>query len=296
MEQGISGEYRLLDSGSEMKLEQFGSYRLARPAPQAVWKPRLGKRQWEEAHALYQRNSQGGGDWEWREAMPRKFPLLYADISFEVKLTDFGHVGLFPEQAQNWIWMRELIRTRMARTNDRNLTVLNLFAYTGGSTLAASQAGAHVVHLDAARGVVDWAKDNAKQCRLQERPIRWLVDDVLKFVKREVRRDNRYQAIILDPPSFGRGPKGEVFKIEQHLLELLDLCQQLLARDALFVLYSCHTPGFTPITLQNELAEVVTGRGGKLEGGEMVIRETDTPDRPGRSLPSGAYVRWSNPA
>jgi 23S rRNA (cytosine1962-C5)-methyltransferase len=175
----------------------------------------------------------------------------------------------------------------MRRTNDRNLHVLNLFAYTGGSTLAASQAGAHVVHVDAAKGVVDWARKNAELGALQERPIRWLVDDALKFVKREERRGNTYQGIILDPPSFGRGPQGEVFKIEDDLMPLLDSCQAILARDALFVLYSCHTPGFTPIVLENQLESLVNSRGGKTESGEMTIAESS-----GRLLPSGTYVRW----
>jgi 23S rRNA (cytosine1962-C5)-methyltransferase len=165
--------------------------------------------------------------------------------------------------------------------------VLNLFGYTGGSSLAASQAGAHVVHLDAAKGVVDWARKNAQLCNLDERPIRWLVDDALKFVKREERRGNFYQGIILDPPSFGRGPQGEVFKIEQDLLPLLDSCAAILAQDALFVLYSCHTPGFTPLVLQNQLNEIASGRSGKLESGEMAVTDSS-----GRLLPSGTFVRW----
>lgn len=196
-------------------------------------------------------------------------------------------MGLFPEQAANWDWLREAIRTRMQRTNNRNLHVLNLFGYTGGSTLAASQAGAHVAHVDAAKGVVDWARKNAQLCALDERPIRWLVDDALKFVKREERRGNSYQGIILDPPSFGRGPQGEVFKIENDLLPLLDACQALLARDALFILYSCHTPGFSPIVLENQLQPLVVDRRGKVESGEMTVAESG-----GRLLPSGTYVRW----
>lgn len=281
------GDYTLLDSGNEFKLEQVGKYRIVRQSPQAVWKPRLPQSEWDQADARHHRTSNGGGRWEWQHKIPRKFPLLYADISFQIKLTDFGHLGLFPEQAENWAWMRTIIRERLCRTNDRNLHVLNLFAYTGGSTLAASQAGAHLVHVDAAKGVVNWARTNARQSHLHERPIRWLVDDALKFVKREGRRENRYQGIILDPPSFGRGPKGEVFKIENDLLPLLDACQELLADDALFLLLSCHTPGFTPITLHNELLDVVGDRGGKIVSGEMTIGEES-----GRFLPSGSYARW----
>jgi 23S rRNA (cytosine1962-C5)-methyltransferase len=281
------GDYILLDSGDEAKLEQVGPYRLVRPASQAVWKRRLSENEWRQVDAIYRRTETGSGKWEWKRPIPRKFPIVFANLSFWIKLTDFGHLGLFPEQADNWTWMRDLIRQRMARTNNRNLTVLNLFAYTGGSTLAASQAGAHVVHVDAAKGVVDWARDNAKESHLDERPIRWLVDEALKFAQREVRRGRKYQGIILDPPSFGRGPKGEVFKIEKHLLPLLDACQELLADDALFFLLSCHTPGFTPTTLRNQLLDILGDREGVIEQGEMLI-----PGEKGRFLPSGVYGRW----
>ena len=183
--------------------------------------------------------------------------------------------------------MRQVIRQRMLRTNQRNLYVLNLFGYTGGSTLACSQAGAHLVHVDAAKGVVDWARKNAKQSKLEERPIRWLVDDAMKYVEREMRREHTYHGIIFDPPSFGRGPKGEVFKIENDLMPLLEGCQKLLAKDALFVLYSCHTPGFTPLTLENQLLGMLDGRDGALESGEMTLTA-----QAGRPLPSGTYARW----
>lgn len=282
-----NGEYTLLDSGNERKLEQIGAFRLVRQSPQAVWSSRLPDAEWQAADAVYERDSSGGGDWRFGQKIDRKLEILYANLYFQIKLTDFGHLGLFPEQAQNWEWMRQLIRARLERTNGRNLHVLNLFAYTGGSSLACSQAGAHVVHVDAAKGVVDWAKENARISRLEERPIRWLVDDALKFVKREGRRGNSYQAIILDPPSFGRGPKGEVFKIENDLMPLLEACREILAPDALFFLLSCHTPGFTPTTLRNEVLEVVEGRGGRIEEGEMLI-----PEQSGRMLPSGTYARW----
>jgi 23S rRNA (cytosine1962-C5)-methyltransferase len=167
------------------------------------------------------------------------------------------------------------------------LHILNLFAYTGGSTLACSQAGAHLIHVDAAKGVVDWARKNTKQSKLEERPIRWLVDDAMKYVEREMRRNHTYHGIIFDPPSFGRGPKGEVFKIENDLMPLLEGCQALLAKDALFVLYSCHTPGFTPLTLENQLLGMLDGRDGALESGEMTLTA-----QAGRQLPSGTYARW----
>ena len=282
------GEYHLLDSGNQQKLEKLGNYTIVRPALQAVWRPKLSRSMWQQADAIYTRDNTGAGQWRWNKKIDRDFDVLFGDMSFHVKLTNFGHMGLFAEQADNWEWLREKIRTRMRRTRNRNLHVLNLFAYTGGSTLAASQAGAHLLHLDAAKGVVDWARKNAQLCHLDERPIRWIVDDALKFMAREVRRGHTYQGIILDPPSFGRGPKGEVFKIEKDIFELLDMVKALLARDALFLLYSCHTPGFTPITLSNQLSDIVSQRAGTIETGEMTIT-----DQGGRRLPSGVYARWS---
>jgi 23S rRNA (cytosine1962-C5)-methyltransferase len=282
-----AGDYALLDSGDMRKLERVGSYTLVRPAPQAVWRPQLPAAVWAAADASYLRDSSGSGAWEFHNKVKREFDILFDKLALRIKLTDFGHLGLFPEQAANWEWLRSQIRTRLQRTNGRNLYVLNLFGYTGGSTLAASQAGAHLVHVDAAKGVVDWARRNAALCRLDERPIRWLIDDALKFVKREARRASRYQGIILDPPSFGRGPKGEVFKIEDDLLPLLDACRELLAPDALFVLYSCHTPGFTPLVLHNQVELLAAGRGGRIESGEMIV-----PDAQRRVLPSGTYARW----
>lgn len=281
------GGYELLDSGNMRKLEAIGPYRIIRPSPQAIWSPRLSQSEWEKADAVFRRNESGDGHWEWRTKVEREFDLLYNHLFLHVQLTNFGHMGLFAEQANNWDWLREKIRSRLAATNNRNLHVLNLFAYTGGSTLAASQAGAHVVHLDASKNVVDWARKNARLCHLDQRPIRWIVDDALKFAKREIRRGNKYQGIILDPPSFGRGPKGEVFKIEKHLPQLFESVNGLLANDPLFVLYSCHTPGFTPITMENQLTPVVSKLPGQVESGEMTIQ-----DRSQRQLPSGAFARW----
>ena len=286
---GAVSEYELLDCGNGKKLEQIGEYRLIRPAPQAIWRQHLPKAEWSAAEGAYQREQSGSGTWSWKRKVSRDFNVLYSNLAFQIKLTNFGHMGLFPEQAANWDWLRETIRARMVQTNQANLRVLNLFAYTGGSTLAASQGGAHVVHVDAAKGSIDWARKNAALCHLDERPIRWLVDDALKFVKREARRGHSYEGIILDPPSFGRGPKGEVFKIESDIMPLMAACQEILSHDALFVLYSCHTPGFTPLTLHNQLVELVGKRSGQFERDEMVIL-----DRSNRPLPSGAFARWSS--
>lgn len=281
------GNYALLDSGNAQKLERLGPYTIVRPAPQAIWQPQLAPAAWQRADAVYERDSSGGGAWRWNNKVKREFDVLFADLAWRIKLTDFGHLGLFPEQIDNWQWLRSTIRNRMQATKQGNVHVLNLFAYTGGSTLAASQAGAHVAHVDAAKGVVDWARRNAALSHLDERPIRWLVDDALKFVKREARRGTTYHGIILDPPSFGRGPKGEVFKIEDDLLPLLEACRDILAKNALFVLYSCHTPGFTPITLENQVDILAHKRGGQITSGEMTVV-----DQQGRALPSGAMARW----
>jgi 23S rRNA (cytosine1962-C5)-methyltransferase len=285
-------EYALLDTGRMKKLETVGAYTLVRPAPQAVWEPGLGEADWRGADGVYTRDTgEDGGRWTFHKKVQREFDLIYGNLNFRIKLTNFGHMGLFPEQAANWDWMRSVIRQRLEQTSGRNLYVLNLFGYTGGSTLACSQAGAHLVHLDAAKGVVDWARKNAQLSALEDRPIRWLVDDALKFVQREERRGNSYQAIILDPPTFGRGPKGEVFKIEDDLVPLLQSCRAILSKDAIFVLYSCHTPGFTPITMANQLDIVVGGRRGKVEAAEMVVAEQSR-GKGGRLLPSGVYARW----
>lgn len=283
-----SGDYQLLDSGNGSRLERLGPYRIVRPAPQAIWPAALPEPEWSNVDAVYERDSTGGGAWQFHRRVKREFDILYGELSLRVKLTNFGHLGLFPEQAAEWEWLRGVIRDYMRRSN-RNLHVLNLFGYTGGSTLAASQAGAHVVHLDAAKGVVDWARDNAKMSALEDRPIRWLVDDAPKFVNREIRRGNKYEGIILDPPSFGRGPKGEVFKLENQLIDLMDGCRQLLAKDALFALYSSHTPGFTPLVMLNQLHILTRERGGNVDYGEMAVL-----DKEGRCLPSGSYARWAS--
>lgn len=279
-------DYSLLDSGDGKKLEVVGPYRLVRPAPQAIWSSHRTPGEWSKADAVYERAADGGGAWEWNRRVDREFDILFCDLAFRIKLTDFGHLGLFPEQAATWTWLREQIRSRL-KGREGEFRVLNLFAYTGGSTLAASQAGAQVVHVDAAKGVVDWARENARLAHLDSRPIRWIVDDALKFAQREVRRGSRYHAIILDPPSFGRGPKGQVFKIEDQILPLLDSCRQLLARDARFLLYTCHTPGFTPLVMHNQLEEFLGERGGAIEAGEMTIV-----DEQARHLPAGTFARW----
>lgn len=274
--------YRLLDSGNENKLERVGPYLLLRPSPQSVWSQSHPGEKWNSADAVYIRSSTGGGNWDFKHRLPDKWEIEYEGLRFFIKPTGFGHLGLFPEQAENWKWIKDKIREA-----ERPVNVLNMFAYTGGSSLAAASAGATVCHVDAAKGVVDWARENAALSGLNDRPIRWIVDDVTKFIEKEVRRGKTYDAVILDPPSFGRGAKGEVWKIEEDLPKLLDMCRQILSDNPVFILLSCHSPGFTPLVLQNLLAEMMKDKAGVLSSGEMVI-----PEETGKLLPSGTYARW----
>ncbi|HLB05637.1 MAG TPA: class I SAM-dependent methyltransferase [Thermodesulfobacteriota bacterium] len=280
----LIGGYQLLDSGRESKLERVGPYLLVRPSPQAVWSPSLPEKEWQAADAVYIRSSTGGGNWDFHRRLPEKWEIEYRGLKFFIKPTGFGHLGLFPEHGESWDWVEERIRECKGP-----ISVLNMFAYTGGATMAAARAEATVCHLDASKGVVDWAREDAALSGLDDRPIRWIVDDVAKFVQKEIRRGKTYDAIILDPPSFGRGAKGEIWKIEDDLIRLLAECKQVLSDKPLFVLLSCHSPGFTPLVLQNLLAEMMNDKSGALSCGEMVI-----PEISGRLLPSGAYARWSS--
>ena len=276
--------YHLLDTGHGTKLEQVGSYRLVRPAPQALWRPAHPPELWETAVACYRRHSAGAGAWTCKQQLPLAWTVTYCELTLKVKLTDFGHLGFFAEHGAHWQWVRQ--RIHAAR---RPIRLLNAFAYTGGMSLAAAMAGASVVHLDAAEGSVAWARDNAQLCGLAEAPIRWVVEDVSKFLAREVRRGHRYDALVLDPPSFGRGSKGEVWKLERDLPALLDLCSRVLSHEPLFVLLSAHTPGVTPLVLGHLLSAMLGHGGGRLMSMEMVIPHSDG----ACVLPSGALARWS---
>jgi 23S rRNA (cytosine1962-C5)-methyltransferase len=275
--------YELLDSGGGRKLERFGPHTLVRPCAQAVWKPRLPPAAWTSAHAAFDR--EGGLRWQGREALPEAWVIAVDGIRFRLSGTDFGHLGIFPEQRACWRWLQAVIERAPAR---RPLSVLNLFAYSGGATLFAARAGASVCHLDASKGMVAWARENAALNGLQSAPIRWIVDDVSKFLKRERRRGCRYDGIILDPPTFGRGRRGEVYKIEEEMPETLQLCRQLLSDAPRFVLLSCHTPGFTPMVLRNVLQQGLAGLAGDVECGEMLL----TGAAGVCPVPSGVYARW----
>ena len=280
----MSDQYELLDSGHGRKLERFGDVVLERPCAQAVWKP-SDETRWKSAHARFDRSE--GLNWQGRGRLADSWNVEIAGVVMKLSTTDFGHLGVFPETRELWQWIRSTLTTQ-GRSKGRELKFLNLFAYSGGATLAAAQAGAACCHLDASRGMVDWARENAVLNNLQEAPIRWIVDDVIKFLRREVKRDNRYDGVLLDPPSFGRGKKGELYKIEESLMETLDLVHQVLSDDPAFVLLTSHTPGFSPIVLRNLLQQYHAG--GRFECGEMLLT-----GRPGvMELPNGNWARWIN--
>jgi len=282
MSKTIPDDYELLDSGHGRKLERFGPHILIRPCAAAVWEPSIPPDQWK-ADASFDRED--GHAWTVNRQLPDSWNITVADIRFRLSTTDFGHLGIFPEQRDAWQWIRQTLQNTAAKRTGP-LSVLNLFAYSGGATMAAAQAGASVCHLDASKGMVARARENATLNELATRPIRWIVDDVTKFLDREIRRGTRYDAIILDPPSFGRGKSGEVYKIESNLPNTLRQCASLLSAQPCFVLLSCHTPAFSPLILQNLLSRGL--KGGSVESGEMAL--IGKPGVP--PLPHGTWSRW----
>jgi 23S rRNA (cytosine1962-C5)-methyltransferase len=274
--------YTLLDSGNGRKLERFGDFILDRPCAQAVWNPANPAR-WKEAHASFSRKD--GLEWRGRENLPDSWITSVEGVRMKLATTDFGHLGVFPETRELWHWIRETIRGE-SKARKEPLNFLNLFAYSGGATLAAAQGGAHCCHVDASKGMVAWARENAALNQLKDHPVRWIVEDVNKFLQREQRRGRRYDAVLLDPPSFGRGKSGELYKIEHALLETLKLVKNVLSDQAAFVYLTSHTPGFTPTVLSNLLQQLLPA--GQLEKGEMLL-EGATETLP---VPSGTWARW----
>lgn len=276
-------DYELLDCSGGEKLERWGKYTLVRPDPQAIWQTERLHPGWRKPDARYQRSETGGGAWS-RHNLPASWEIRYRELTFKVKPMSFKHTGIFPEQAANWDWAMEKIRTA-----GRPIRVLNLFAYTGAATVAALAAGASVCHVDAAKGMVAWAKENAAASGVADRPVRWIVDDCAKFVEREIRRGKRYDAIIMDPPSYGRGPDGEVWKLEQNLWPFVELASGVLSDDPLFVLINSYTTGLSASTL-TYIAHSVFGRrfGGHAEAQELGLAVTES----GLALPCGAACRW----
>ncbi len=275
-------EFEVLDASAGERLERWGRYVLVRPDPQAVWRTKKEPSLWKKANARYHRSSKGGGEWEIID-LPEEWKISYRELRFHVKPFSFKHTGLFPEQAVNWDWMSENIRGA-----GRPIRVLNLFAYTGGATLACAAAGASVTHVDASKGMVGWAKENAALSGLSERPIRWIVDDCKKFVEREIRRGNHYDAILMDPPSYGRGPKGEIWKIEDSLYEFVLLCGELLSDNPLFFVINSYTTGLAASVLTYILETALKGHNGRAESDEVGLPVKST----GLILPCGACGRW----
>lgn len=277
-------DYELLDASDGERLERWGDYLLIRPDPQILWKTPKTHRGWQQAHAHYHRSNTGGGYWERLKPLPDSWKIRYGELVFQLKPMGFKHTGLFPEQAVNWEDMAAQIRAA-----GRPIRVLNLFGYTGGATVACVAAGAHVTHVDAARGMVTWGRENAAVSGLADRPMRWLVDDCVKFVQRELRRGNRYDAIVMDPPSYGRGPNGEVWKLEEQLYGLLEQCARLLSDNPLFFYLNSYTTGLSPSVIQYVLSTLLCPRfGGQVQADEIGLPVTES----GWVLPCGATTRW----
>lgn len=274
-------DYELIDSGLGEKLERFGTYIIVRPDPRALWK-KSNENVWEKADAVFTRTDPKTGTWDIRTNPPTPWTLRYKTLTFTLRPTEFKHVGIFPEQAANWNWLESTIQ-------GRPLNVLNLFAYTGGATMACLAAGARVTHVDAAKSTIAWAKENLEASTLAEKPVRWIEDDAYKFVIRESKRGNAYDAIILDPPRFGRGSKGEVWKLEEHLPQLLDACTQIISKAPSFILINAYTADISPIVLDRLMQDLTRGRGGIVQTGELTLQESAS----GKLLPNGIFCRWN---
>ncbi len=275
-------EYEVLDCSNGEKLERWGKYTLVRPDPQVIWDTPRARKGWIRNHGHYHRSAKGGGEWEFH-GLPQQWEIHYGTLTFQLKPFHFKHTGLFPEQAVNWDWIGAKIKAA-----GRPIQVLNLFAYTGGATLAAAAAGASVTHVDASKGMVAWAKENAACSGLSKAPIRWLVDDCVKFVEREIRRGKQYDAIIMDPPSYGRGPKGEIWKIEDSIYPLVALCTKILSPDPLFYLINSYTTGLQPAVLAYLLGTALRQYHGTVDAQEIGLPVAST----GLTLPCGASGRW----
>ena len=277
-------DYELLDCTDGEKLERWGDVILIRPDPQVIWKTGRQHPLWNRANARYNRSQTGGGSWQVFGKLPDRWEIGYGDLCFNIKTMGFKHTGLFPEQAANWDLVRELIQKE-----NREVKVLNLFAYTGGATVAALKAGAAVTHVDASKGMTQWAKENAASSGVAGEAVRWLVDDCIKFVQREIRRGNRYDIIIMDPPSYGRGPGGEVWKLENEVFDFVALCEQVLSDNAAAMLINSYTTGLSPSVMEYILGSVIVPKhGGSVSGDELGLRVTQT----GMALPCGATAIW----
>lgn len=279
-------DYRIVDTSNGEKLEYWGNTLLIRPDPQIIWDTKRQNPLWQQAAGHYHRSNKGGGEWEFRKKLPEQWQIGYRDLKFVIRPTGFKHTGLFPEQAVNWDYFRQKIKAA-----NRPIRVLNLFGYTGGATLACAAAGASVCHVDASKGMVAWGKENAAASGLSDCPIRWIVDDCEKFVNREIRRGSRYDAIIMDPPSYGRGPGGEVWQLEEHIYKLVALCSGVLSDQPLFFTLNSYTTGLSPSVMQYLLGVTV----GKQFGGKVTADEIGLPvEEAGFVLPCGSTALWES--
>ena len=277
-------DYEIIDMANGEKIERWNNILLIRPDPQIIWKEKKHPEMWKKADARYVRSSTGGGSWEYNKKIPKSWTVNYRDLVFKIKPMGFKHTGLFPEQAVNWDWMIEKIKNAK-----REIKVLNLFAYTGGATVACLYAGASVCHIDSSKGMIEWAKENVEASGLRDKPVRFLIDDVVKFIKREIRRGNKYDAIIMDPPSYGRGTNGEVWKFEDNIYELVELCNQVLSENPLFFLINSYTTGISSQVLENILRMNIKNKG-KFSNGEIGLPMKDS----NIIFPCGIYSRWEN--
>ena len=277
-------DYEILDMANGEKLERWGNVVLIRPDPQIIWKNKSFPEKWNKANARYNRSSSGGGAWKYNSKMPENWQIKYKDLVFNIKPMGFKHTGLFPEQAVNWDWMISKIQNAK-----REIKVLNVFAYTGGATVACSYAGASVCHVDSSKGMTTWAKENIVSSGLKDRPVRFIVDDVVKFVNREIRRGNKYDGIIMDPPSYGRGTNGEVWKFEDNISDLVELCSKVLSDKPLFFLINSYTTGISSTVLENILRLNIK-KDGKFSHGEIGLPMTNSK----LILPCGIYGKWES--
>lgn len=278
-------DYEILDMADGEKLERWGNIFLVRPDPQIIWKEKQFPNKWKNIHAKYNRSKTGGGNWENTSKLPKAWQIKYKDLTFNIKPMGFKHTGLFPEQAVNWDWMINKIQNE-----NREIKVLNLFAYTGGATVACLSAGASVCHVDSSKGMTAWAKENVASSGLEKANVRYIVDDVLKFVNREIRRENKYDAIIMDPPSYGRGANGEVWKFEENIDELIKLCKQVLSDKPLFFLVNSYTTGISSTVIENILKMDLMLKNGKYSSGEIGLPMTDS----SLTLPCGIFAKWES--
>ena len=278
-------DYEILDMANGEKLERWGNVTLVRPDPQIIWKQKSFPNNWKQINAVYNRSKTGGGSWNYKKQMPKTWQIKYKNLTFNIKPMGFKHTGLFPEQAVNWDWMINKIENE--KKHKKEIKVLNLFAYTGGATVACLSAGASVCHVDSSKGMVSWAKENVISSKLADKKVRYIIDDVVKFVQREIRRGNKYDAIIMDPPSYGRGAKGEVWQFENNIYDLVELCMQVLSDDPLFFLINSYTTGISAKVLENMLRLEIKKKG-TLSSGEIGLPMKNSEI----VLPCGIYARW----